>query len=167
MDSAEEDKALTLAIQYYQKDQNDKAIETLKKLVDSGNQNPYIYLILGGFCECESLHESTEDYCKQALKLAISQESLEEQIAAKVALAKIKSINGSEERNCWLKEATADFDILPQSIRESDDGESLRSLISGEQQLLLSVLGECGDCGPDRQWVGFGRSRRCIPCGSA
>lgn len=165
MDSAEEDKSLALAIQHYEKRQNDKVIETLKKLVDSGCQNPSIYLILGSFCECDPLNESAEDYCKKALELAISQESLEEQIAAKAALAKIKSMNGSEEeRNRWLKEATADFDSLAQSI---DDGGRLRSLISGEQQLLLSVLGECGDCGPDRQWVGFGRNRRCIPCGSA
>lgn len=164
---SEEDKALALAVRYYEKSQNDKAIETLKKLVDSGNQNPSIYLVLGGFYECESLHEPAEDYCKQALKLAISQESIEEQIAAKVALTKIKSISGSEEGNCWCKEATDDFDALPQSTRESDGGESLRSLMSGEQQLLLSVLGECGDCGPDRQWVGFGRNRRCILCGSA
>lgn len=162
----EEDiKALALTILYKEQSRNDLAIEALEKLVNSGSQSGSTYLILGSLCEHECLNERAEKYYEEALKLAISAEIPEEQIAAKVGIGKIKSLKGLEEGNQWLKEAKVNFDDWEQLTSGSEDGERLRSLIVGEQQILFALLGQCGDCGPGLQWTGIGINRRCIPCG--
>lgn len=159
LESSEEDKSLALASLYRANKRNDLAIETLQKIVDSGKQNASFYLTLGSFYELESLNEQAVRYYEEALRTATATNSVEEQIVAKVGLAKVQPTNSR-----LLQEAQTDFDALPQSTLESKGEEQLKKLISGEQSVNAALLGGCGDCGFNKMWSGFGVSKRCLSC---
>jgi tetratricopeptide (TPR) repeat protein len=167
---ADDLKALGLAVLYVKYGQDVKAIETLNKLIASGNPSAELHFALGEIYENSSSNQlAIENYTK-AMELALANRNYQVLVAAKAGLAKILDAQGNKgEGSRWRQEAqaeleswknTARFEASADMEQRSKEEERLRRLINSEQQFMLLASGLCGECAGPGKWV----FRKCAPC---
>lgn len=156
-----EDESLAMAAYYIDRGQNQEAIQLLENLAKSSLQTASKYLMLAGIYQHEGSYELAEEKCQIALKLAEANRDFEAKILAKAGLGQIKNLLGEQDvAQSYFKEASNDFKVLENEVEEK--ASRLRSAISGNQQLIFSVLRDCSGCNgqSNHRWAGS----RCVRC---
>jgi len=156
----DEEAAIELANHYLTLNQNDKAIELLERLINTGRQTPSIYRILGDILvmNCSYSQARAKEAYEKAIGLASNARDfrdIEILIAAKGGLSSIESNLGNEdEAKLLLEQARTLCEASCKTFTELGIGSELSS------RLRLLVERKCGECPGPGRWVGS-ICRRC------